>query len=373
MTSRGLVSSRFAAFLASLSLATLAGVALAGDPAPNAQASAAAEALFDEGRTLLKEKKYAQACPKLAESLRLDPAVGTMLYLADCYEKNGQTASAWSMFSDAMNAAHNAGQGDREKKAKQRVDALAPKLVKLSISVASASASLPGLEIKRDGILLGPALFGTAVPVDPGDHKIEVTATGKKPWRGVVTVPDKAGTSIAFPVPALEDAPPPPTPEPTTTATATAPTPTVTAPTPTVTAPTPTVTAAPTGTNVPPLPTSKPEGNTARTIGLVVGSLGVAGIAAASGLGLVAKSKNDEALAKYCEGATCTDQKGIILTQDAKGLANASTVAFVISGVALAAGAALIIYPSVAKPSNAQKPSAGLLIGPGSIGVHGRF
>lgn len=351
---------------------TTAPTASSTAPAPppqvgaNAQVSATAEALFEDGRTLLKAKKYSEACPKLAESLRLDPAIGTMLYLADCYEKNGQTASAWAMFNDAANAAHNASQADRELKAKLRVQALAPKLVKLSITPGPGTVGLPDLEIKRDGVVIGPALFGVAAPVDPGDHKIEVSAAGKKPWSGVVTVPSKAGSSTAFTLPRLEDLPPPPPPpEPTVTATAVVP------------PPVPTVTAAPTPTfTAPPLPTTPPpDTGSTRTIGLVVGSLGVAGVVVASVLGGLAKSKNDEALAKYCSGAFCSDEKGIVLTNDAKSLATGSTVAFVISGVAVAAGAALILYPSLAKPSQAAapKPAAQLVLGPGSLSVRGRF
>ena len=350
--------------------ATAAGAPTATAPSPppqvgaNAQVSATAEALFADGRALLKDKKYSEACPKLAESLRLDPAIGTMLYLADCYEKNGQTASAWAMFNDAANAAHNASQPDRELKAKLRVQALAKKLVKLSITPGPGTVGLPELEIKRDGVVIGPALFGVAAPVDPGDHKIEVSAAGKKPWSGVVTVPTKAGSSTAFTLPRLEDLPPPPPPEPTVTATAVVP-------------PPPTVTVAPTPTfTPPPLPTAPPpDTGSTRTIGLVVGSLGVAGVVVASVLGGLAKSKNDEALAKYCSGAFCSDEKGIVLTNDAKGLATGSTVAFVISGVAVAAGAALILYPSLAKPSQpaAPKPAAQLVLGPGTLSVRGRF
>lgn len=339
----------------------------------NAQISATAEALFSEGRALLKDKKYSEACPKLAESLRLDPAIGTMLYLADCYEKNGQTASAWAMFNDAASAAHNANQGDRELKAKQRVDALAKKLVKLSIAPGPDNAGVADLEIKRDGVVIGSALFGTAVPVDPGDHKIEVTAPGKKTWSGVATVPSKAGSSVAFVIPRLEDLPPPPPPEPTVTATAVVP-----PPAPTVTAK---ATSAPTPTFTAPPPPTGPDNSNVRTIGLVVGGVGVAGLAVAGVLGGLAKSKNDEALAKYCDQDNCTDEKGIVLTNDAKTLAIGSTVGFVLGGVTLATGAVLILYPALAKPSSptsgktsTRRPSPPeIVVGPGSLTVRGRF
>src|SRR6478735_9605838 len=59
--------------------------ARAGAASPTDQAKA--EALFDEGRRLLAAARFAEACPKFAESQRLDSALGTLLNLGDCYEK----------------------------------------------------------------------------------------------------------------------------------------------------------------------------------------------------------------------------------------------------------------------------------------------
>jgi len=337
-------------------------------PGANAQVSATAEALFEQGRLLMKDKKYGEACPKLAESLRIDPATGTMLYLADCYEKNGQTASAWATFNDAVGAAQNAGQGERALKAKLRVQALVPKLVKLTITLSPQNVGVEGLVLERDGLAIGAALFGTPIPVDPGDHNLEVVAPGKKPWSGVVNVPSKAGTVIAFVVPALEDVPalPPPEPPPAPTATATA-------------APLPTVTA--TVVVPPPLPTAPPpDDSSMRNAGLAVGGIGLAGIAIGSALGLTAKSRNDEAIEKYCPGGQfCSDPMGITLTNDAKSLALGSTIAFVIGGAAVAAGAVLLIYPIASRPapgktsSGPTSPAVNLVVRPGSLGLTGRF
>ena len=84
---------------------------------------AAAQSLFDEGRKLMTEGKFAQACPKLAESQKLDPGVGTQFNLADCYERLGQTASAWAGFLEAASTAKSMGQGEREKVARERAAA----------------------------------------------------------------------------------------------------------------------------------------------------------------------------------------------------------------------------------------------------------
>ena len=83
-----------------------------------------AEGLFREGKALMQAKDYAQACPKLAESLRQDAATGTQLALALCQEKQGLLASAWTNFSSVASNARREGRPDREKVARERAAAL---------------------------------------------------------------------------------------------------------------------------------------------------------------------------------------------------------------------------------------------------------
>src|SRR5512135_1936622 len=64
-----------------------------------------ADKLFDEGAALMKQKNYAEACPKFEASNKLDPQVGGLLWLADCLERNGQTASAYKAYKDAQKMA----------------------------------------------------------------------------------------------------------------------------------------------------------------------------------------------------------------------------------------------------------------------------
>jgi len=52
--------------------------------------------LFQKGVELMAIGKSAEACEKFDSSHQLDPALGTMLRLADCYERTGKTASAYS-------------------------------------------------------------------------------------------------------------------------------------------------------------------------------------------------------------------------------------------------------------------------------------
>ena len=52
----------------------------------------AAEALFREGRALLEQHEYREACDKLQKSQQLDPAVGTLLGLGHCYELQARVA-----------------------------------------------------------------------------------------------------------------------------------------------------------------------------------------------------------------------------------------------------------------------------------------
>jgi hypothetical protein len=165
--------------------------------------SAAARALFSEGRQLMSAEKYSEACPKFEESLRLDPGMGTQFNLAHCWEKIGRTASAWALFLDVAAAARAGNQAQREAAAKERAAALEPKLTRLRIVVPQPA---PDAKIFRDDQEVGKAAWGTAMPVDPGDHVIRVTAEGKQEWTQDVKVPPTSRT-FSVTVPALRDLP----------------------------------------------------------------------------------------------------------------------------------------------------------------------
>src|SRR5579859_7001050 len=88
--------------------------------APTACDKAAAQALFEDAIKLMANKSYDEACRKLEESQRLDAAMGTRYQLAQCYEATGRIASAWAAFVEVADLAREAGQGSREKAARER-------------------------------------------------------------------------------------------------------------------------------------------------------------------------------------------------------------------------------------------------------------
>src|SRR5450432_3787567 len=98
--------------------------------------AALAESLFREGKRLSGEHKFAEPCPKVAESYRLDPGLGTLLNLATCHESEGKPASAWAEFSDASSQARREGDSDRGQLAEDHMKALEPKLAHVSVGLA---------------------------------------------------------------------------------------------------------------------------------------------------------------------------------------------------------------------------------------------
>jgi hypothetical protein len=236
--------------------------------------SAAARALFAEGRSLMEAERYDEACPKFEESLRLDNGMGTQFNLAHCWEKLGRTASAWALFLDVAAAARAGNQPQREAAARERANALQPKLTRLRIDVSDPA---PGMKLTRDGQDVGKAAWGTDVPVDPGHHVIVASAPGKKDWTSETDVPASART-LTVKVPALVDAPAPTPPPPTDLQTGSAP--------------------APVEADV--NPSSSGGGSGQRVAGLVVGGIGVAGIATGTVFALQSRSHNSEAL-KLCK------------------------------------------------------------------------
>jgi len=286
--------------VAALLITAAAAVAGADPPAENA---ALAQALFDDAKQLMEAGSYAEACPKLEESQRLDPAPGTLFYLADCYEGLGRTASAWSIFLEVAGAARSAGRPEHEAFARERAAALEPNLSKLSV-VVPANANVAGLRIERDGIIVGRATWGAPLPVDSGDHSVVASAPGRVPWKTTVPVP-AGGAHVTITVPRLADlnrkkraSAPRPSPD------------------------------TPSGT-----------GDGQRIAGYVVGGAGIIGLGIGTYFGVRSIQHHNDA-AGHCNGRLC-DPEGVELTNDAIAAGNASTVAFVTGITAVVVGVAL--------------------------------
>ena len=124
-----------AALLATCGFASTAGAQTVSD-------KAAAEGLFDQGRTAMQEGDFTKACGLLERSQHIDPAVGTLLYLAECYEKGGRTASAWATFREAADAATAAKEAQRARTGRERAQRLEPLLSRLTIQVAPETQQL---------------------------------------------------------------------------------------------------------------------------------------------------------------------------------------------------------------------------------------
>ena len=174
--------------------------AFAQAPPPQAQA----DALFSEGRDLLEKGRYTEACAKLAKSEELAPAVGTLLNLAYCWEQAGRLKSALDAYSQAEAFASAAGETKRAIFAKERYAAVEPRATKLVVRLTAPEA--PGLEVKRNGVVMAKADLDRPTPVDPADYTITASAPGHVAWRGAIVVKGEGGvvTMIVPPLTANE-------------------------------------------------------------------------------------------------------------------------------------------------------------------------
>lgn len=306
--------------VAFLSLAALLAVPILHAPRAHAQ-SAEAEALFRDGRKLIKQHKIAAGCDKIEASERLETSVGTLLNLGDCREKLGKLASAWAAFRKAESLAKRAGNDDkRQAEARRRAAALEPNLSNLVIEVGHKTE---GLVIKRDGAEVDAGVWNTAVPIDPGNYAIIAEAPGYKPYRTTVTINYKAKRRVL--IPALERETVPTRPETTVVAPAT---PVV------VTQPRREPVAVVTRTREPSMWTGT------RQFSVVLGIAGAAAVGGGFYYGSRSQDLQEQSNAR-CPLTVCPDPEGLRLNDRAQDAALRANVMFVGGGVALAAATVL--------------------------------
>jgi hypothetical protein len=275
-------------------VSALATGARAAEPSPADKTLA--QSLFDQARRLMDQGRYADACTRFADSERLDPGGGTVLNLALCYDKLGKLALASSTYNDAISLAITEQRRERERFARDRVAALAPRLPHLTLHVLGADDAA----VTLDGSSVPRSAWAVATAVDPGDHVVEATAPGCTPWKSTVTLAEGESRDVSI---ALVATPPP--------APATAP---AVLPTPLPAPP-------------PPAPTAHHAPETRRTPAFyVLGGVAAASLVASAVTGGIAWSAH-ESVSSKCSASTgfCTDPSGISDASRARAYAWIST------------------------------------------------
>jgi hypothetical protein len=244
----------------------------------------------------------------------------------------GRVASAWASFGEAADMAKRAGQSDRESIARDRANALVPKLSKLRIRY-SAQPLPPGFELRYDGKALSTAALDTEMPVDPGEHRVGASAPGRVPTETSVRV-DAGGGNATVDLPLMAEAPSH-------------------------------VADAPIEGPLPAPPPRAEGGGSSwqKPAAIGAGAGAIVALTVGTIFGLKASSQWSDAQ-KTCPGNRC-DDAGYQGWHDARSSATIGTVGFVAGGVL--AAAAVVLFVTAKSGSPATPASAGSTVSPWRI------
>lgn len=268
--------------------------------------------------------------------MRMSPKV--LFSLAQAEEQLGQVASAQADYGRALEGAKAAGESEVVTVADQAQRALEPRvphvrIVVLGAPAASASATLDEL----------PVAVGIAVAVDPGAHRLLVSAPGMQEVNASVAIGERQQLDVPV---HLE-------------------------------APVGTGATAPGATSRAAMPAlvgqrAASRASPWRTVGLVTAGVGIVALGVGAAFGLVARSENDQSNSSGCHGNDCTADAAA-MRREALNSANVSTVAFVAGGVLAAGGVVLWLVAPTGDADRALAVAPVALAGGGGVWLTGRW
>jgi tetratricopeptide (TPR) repeat protein len=269
-----------------------------------------ADKLFKQGKKLMDQKRYADACALFEQSAELDPGIGVELNVARCYEEWGKLALAFKSYVKAERMAKESSD-NRLARIRERVTGLEGAVPRLTLRVPDG-AILDDAAIKLDNKVVDVATLGKPQLVDPGPHLVEYIVDGAKKTKVIAL---ERGNNSELPL----DLP---------------------------------TRAGTTGKQKPDGGTKKPvkeggsppAGRNQRIAAYATAGAGAIAMGVSLGLTLSARSAYKNALADHCMNQTnqC-DAVGLSLTHSARGKANAATVVFVVGAAAIGGGVALYL------------------------------
>jgi hypothetical protein len=308
----------------------------------DAAETAAARALAVDGVKLAQADQCADAIDKLdrAEKLKHSPIV--LRYLGECQIKVGHwvegSESLHKLLREPLPDGATPAVEQAYESAAATLHDVKPRIPAMKIVVNAPHDAT--LALKVDGKDVASSVLGVALPANPGDHTIEVTAPGYLKASSQVKLAPSGNATVSFDLKRDPSAPLPTTaPVPATATLAAAPT---AAPTP---APPEDLAPAPHGSR------------TARAFAYV--SYAVAAVGLGVGIGFGQSAMHDEkSLSGVCPNKVCPpSQKDALDYAQTKG--TVSTIGFAVAGGGLALGTVLLITsadPSPKKNASALPP-----------------
>lgn len=277
--------------------------------------SGGADALFRHGMTELNAGRLDTACPAFAESYRLEPLLGTLFTLAECEVRANKLASAMARYNDyaerfsRLSGPDRALQRGREKRVEAQRAALEGRVPVLTLTLARGAPE--GAIVRRDRVTIGAAQLGVGMPVDPGEHVVQVEAPGRPVVEERVTLAAGEKRTLELKLPVEKTA---------------------------IAASTPPVPGEAFARPVGPTPAGPGK---RRTMAYVAGGVGITGVVVGSVAGLLTMMKK-KTVDERCAGLQC-DRQGLDAANAMKTDGLISTIGFAVAAVGLGAGAGLLL------------------------------
>jgi hypothetical protein len=327
-----------------------AGIAAVPSPSAAQPGKPAASALerFDEAQKLFDRGKHEDALALFRQVYGETKSPNARLMAARCLLALGRTADGYDELYATVREA--AARAEHEPKYARTRDAAAAELGALEAKIGKIVVALadPSATVSLNGAKLAPERLGVPMATLPG----RVVVLAKKPDGTTVQREETVGAgqtkaiTVVFPsAPTAATASPPPSPPP------------------------------PVIPKEPP-PTAKTGGGV-RVAGIVIATLGAAGMGVFGATYALAQSKYNS-LVSGCGGVRCTDPKYDAIVDSGKQMELVSNVSVIAGAVALGAGTAMIIFGG---PSTKPRPTTGAWSGPSfalspygaQIGYQGAF
>ena len=176
---------RLGAVTCALALALALATSAHADPTPS-ELQAARE-LFAKGEKDESAGRWNDALDKLKRAITVKSTPGLRFHIAFCEEKLGRLVAALADYTAADQAA-------RDQNDKDVIDAVAEPLKTLRIRVPTLTIEVPAAQdahVELDGTLVPAGLYGVAMPVEPGLHRVVAKAPGKREFTTEVTLHER--------------------------------------------------------------------------------------------------------------------------------------------------------------------------------------